>query len=86
MRCRTVFCLGRRHDLDFEDAERGYEASDRLSLDDIVVHRFQRTEPGGPVTVKQVDIDPDWGIPEDEYVDVATEQSDDTSHLLDGLA
>lgn len=78
--------LGKRRSLNSEDAERGYEASDRLSLDDIAVHRFLRPEPGGPVSVTQVEIDPDWGIPEDEYVDVATEQSGDTSHLLDSLA
>ena len=78
--------LGKRRDLDAEDANRGYEISDRLRLDDIAVHRFHRLEPGEPVTVTQVAIDADWGIPEDEYVDVATEQSDDTSHLLDSLA
>lgn len=78
--------LGRRQDLDAKDVERGYEASDRLSLDDIAVHRFQRPESGEPVTVTQVEIDADWGIPEDEYVDVATEQSEDTSHFLDSLA
>ena len=78
--------LGQRQALDAEDVERGYEASDRLNLDDIAVHRFQRPKPDGPVTVTPVEIEPDWGIPEDEYVDVATEQSDDTSHLLDTLA
>ena len=39
----------------------------------------------GPSKVTQVEIEPDWGIPEDEYVDVATEQSDDTSRLIDSL-
>ena len=78
--------LGQRQALDAEDVERGYEASDRLNLDDIAVHRFQRPKPDGPVTVTPVKIEPDWGVPEDEYVDVATEQSDDTSHLLDSLA
>ena len=77
--------LGQQQDLTAQDAERGYEASDQLSLDDIAVHRFHRLDPGGAVKVTQVEIEPDWGIPEDEYVDVATEQSDDTSRLIDSL-
>ena len=77
--------LDQQQDLATQDAERGYEASDQLSLDNIAVHRFHRPEPGGAVKVTQVQIEPDWGIPEDEYVDVATEQSDDTARLIDSL-
>ena len=77
--------LGQQQNPATRDDKGGYEASDRLSLDDIAVHRFHRPDPDGPVEVTQVDIEPDWGIPEDEYVDVATEQSDDTSRLIDSL-
>ena len=78
--------LGRRPGPDSRDADAGYEPIDGLGLGDIAVHRFHRTDPGGAVEVARVDIEPDWGIPEDEYVDVATEQSDDTSRLIDSLA
>lgn len=78
--------LGQRQGLGTEDVERGYEGTDCLNLDDIAVHRFYRQAPDKPAYVTQVDIEPDWGIPEDEYVDVATEQSEDTSYLLDSLA
>ena len=77
--------LGQQQNPATRDDKGGYEVSDRLSLDDIAVHRFHRPDPDGPVEVTQVDIEPDWGIPEDEYVDVATEQSDDTSRLIDSL-
>lgn len=77
--------LGQSLDVTSQDADRGYEAIDRLGLEDIAVYRFHRTDPVGPVEAMQVEIEPDWGIPEDEYVDVATEQSDDTSRLIDSL-
>ena len=77
--------LSQQPELAAQDAERGYENSDCLSPNDLAVHRFHRPDPGGPVEVTQVPIEPDWGIPEDEYVDVATEQSDHTSRLIDGL-
>ena len=77
--------LSQQPKLAAQDAERGYENSDCLSPNDLAVHRFHRPDPGGHVEVTQVPIEPDWGIPEDEYVDVATEQSDHTSRLIDGL-
>ena len=77
--------LGQQADVNAEDAASGYEASDRLGLDDIAVHRFHRPDGAKSVEVHHVTVDPDWGIPEDEYVDVATEQSDDTSRLIDKL-
>ena len=77
--------LGQQANIDSEDAHEGYEASDCLGLDDIAVHRFHRPGAGEPVAVRQVAVDPNWGIPEDEYVDVATEQSDHTTRLIDKL-
>ena len=60
--------------------------NDHIALGKIAVYRFQRQEPTGPVNVNKVDIDPNWGIPEDEYVKVASELSDETADLIDQLA
>ena len=59
---------------------------DILALEDVAVHRFFRPGPADPVEVEQVNIEPDWGIAEDEYVAVATDLSDETAHLIDLLA
>lgn len=59
--------------------------NDHIALEKIAVYRFQRQEPTGPVNVNKVDIDPNWGIPEDEYVKVASELSDETAKLIDQL-
>ena len=59
-----------------------YIEQDRLALDDISVYRFVRSESAGSVDVKRVSIDPSWGIPEDEYVEVASELADETAHLV----
>lgn len=59
--------------------------NDHIALEEIAVYRFQRQEPTGPVNVNRVDIDPDWGIPEDEYVKVASELSDETADLINQL-
>ena len=77
--------LSRQQSLDALDAEQGYEDGDRLNPNDLAVHRFRRLDPDGPVVVIQEEIEPDWGIPEEEYVDVATEQSEHTSRLIDRL-
>ena len=77
--------LSQQQALDALDSEQGYEDSDRLSPNDLAVHRFRRLDPDGPVVVMQEEIESDWGIPEDEYVDVATEQSEHTAHLIDRL-
>ena len=77
--------LSQRGSLDAQDMQQGYEIGDCLSLNDLAVHRFHRQGPGEPVEITQEEIEPDWGIPEDEYVDVATEQSEHTSRLIDSL-
>ena len=77
--------LSQQGSLDAQDMKRGYETSDCLSPNDLSVYRFHRLDPGGPVEVAQEEIEPDWGIPEGEYVDVATEQSEHTSRLIDSL-
>ena len=62
-----------------------HAGTDRIALDNIAVYRFQRPEPTGPVNVTPEEINPNWGIPEDEYVQVASELSDDTANLIDQL-
>ena len=49
------------------------KASDSMSIgaDDIGVFRFERSGQSGGTVVVPVEIDPDWGIPEDEHVAVA---------------
>ena len=59
--------------------------NDHIALEKIAVYRFKRQEPTGPVNVTSEDIDPSWGIPEDEYVKVAGELSDETADLIDQL-
>lgn len=62
-----------------------YPDTEYIALEDIAVYRFQHPQPAGPVQVSQVEIEHDWGIPEDEYVKVASELSDDTADLIDQL-
>ena len=59
--------------------------NDHIALEKIAVYRFQRQEPTSPVNVNRVDIDPNWGIPEDEYVKVAGELSDETAELINQI-
>ena len=65
-----------------EDATSGYSTEDRLSVDDLAVHRFARTTGDGTVQVEQLKVDPEWGIPEDEYVKVAADLSEDSARLV----
>ena len=68
-----------------QDIDAGYAAEDCLSIDDLAVHRFVRPTSAGPVQVEQLKIDPEWGIPEDEYVKVAADLSDDSARLVNSL-
>lgn len=63
----------------------GYLESDILQFEAIAVHRFIRPDVSEPVSVVPVKIEEDWGIPEDEYVKVASELSDDSARLIDLL-
>ena len=65
-----------------EDTAAGYSTEDRLSVDDLAVHRFARSTSDGTVHVEQLKVDPEWGIPEDEYVKVAADLSDDSARLV----
>lgn len=65
-----------------EDRASGYSAEDQLSVDNLAVHRFVRPQDEEAVHVEQLKVDPEWGIPEDEYVKVAADLSDDSARLV----
>ena len=67
------------------DLDENTTGNDHIALEKIAVYRFKRQEPAGPVNVNRVDIDPNWGIPEDEYVKVAGELSDETAELINQI-
>lgn len=69
-----------------KELEPHYTESDVLSLANIAVHRFYRPDISASVEVAPVDIQSDWGIPEEEYVKVASELSDDSARLIDLLS
>lgn len=68
----------------FNEPDR-YPSTEHIAIDNISVYRFQYSQPAGPVQVSQVEIESDWGIPEDEYVEVASQLSEDTANLIDQL-
>ena len=53
-----------------------------ISVDDLAVYRFEQADREQGSTVTPVEIDPAWGIPEDEYVAVAERLADETAQLL----
>lgn len=69
----------------YNEKSEKYPETEHIALEDIAVFRFQHSQPAGPVQVYQEKIEPDWGIPEDEYVEVAGGLSDDTADLIDQL-
>ena len=60
--------------------EVGFTEHDRLSLEDIGVYLFEPSEDG--VYVKEVEVDSDFGISEDEFVRVADSIGDETYQLV----
>ena len=60
----------------------GAEDVPSINVDDLAVYRFEQGEPEQGSTVTPVEIDPEWGIPEDEYVAVAERLADETAQLL----
>ena len=53
-----------------------------ISVDDLAVYRFEQGGSEEGSTVTPVEVDPAWGIPEDEYVAVAERLADETALLL----
>ena len=64
------------------EAERGYTDEDRLAVDNLAVHSFKRRASDGVTQVEQVAVDPQFGIPEDEFLKVAEDLTDDSARLL----
>ena len=58
-------------------------AEDRIAHSDIGVFRFRHEGDEGGVVVSPVEIEPDWGIPEEEYVDIADDLTNQTAALID---
>ena len=58
----------------------GFTEHDKLNLEDVGVHLFEPSEDG--VYVKEVEIDSDFGISEDEFVRVADQIGDETYQLV----
>lgn len=63
-----------------------YSESDCIDERDVAVHRFVRTHGKEPAIVSRVDLDSEWGIPEDEYVEVAGDLSDESNRLFEELS
>ena len=64
----------------------GYSESDCINVEDVAVHRFLRSREQGSVIVSRIEIEDDWGIPEDEYVEVAGDLSDESNRLFEILS
>ena len=58
------------------------ESLPQIAAADLAVYRFQHHEPSGGTVIAPVEIDPHWGIPEDEYVAVAEHLSAQTARLI----
>ena len=61
------------------------EVIDSVAFDKVAVYRFVKEESTGSVQVSRERVEPYWGIPEEEYVEVATRQADDTAKLINQL-
>lgn len=57
-----------------------------IDSDDIGVFRFCRNREESGTVIIPVEIDPAWGIPEDEHVAVAERLAAETAELVDGLS
>ncbi len=56
-----------------------------IDVTDIGVYRFERSYESGGTRAVSVEIDPRWGIPEDEHVAVADRLSGETAELVESL-
>ena len=59
-----------------------YTPDDFLAVNDLAIHRFLRDESTKMVTVERVEVDPQWGIPEDEFVKVAEDLTEESARLI----
>lgn len=56
-----------------------------IDVEDVGVYRFLRSDPDAGSHIIRESIDPEWGIPEEEYVAVAEHLSEETARLVDVL-
>ena len=64
----------------------GLTTEDAIAHSDIGVFLFKHDDAANGVTVNEVPVDPEWGIPEDEYVDIADDLTNQTAALIDARA
>ena len=64
------------------NVDKDLSPEDGIAHTDIGVFRFRHVRDEGGVLISQVKIDPDWGIPEDEYVDIADDLTHQTASLI----
>jgi len=57
-----------------------------IPADSLCVYQFEHSDRDGGTVVVPIEIDPQWGIPEDEYVTVADRLSAETSKLIHTLS
>ena len=57
----------------------------KIRAEDLGVYRFERSGHSSGTIIVPVEVDPDWGIPEDEHVAVAEHLADETAELVDNL-
>ena len=57
----------------------------KIRANDIGVYRFERSNQSSGTVIVPVEIDLNWGIPEDEHVAVAEHLADETAELVDNL-
>ena len=57
----------------------------QIAADNLGVYRFGHDEDSGGTVINPVEVDPHWGIPEDEYVAVADHLAAQTERLVSHL-
>lgn len=62
------------------------ESQASINSDDIGVYQFYRPAGSSGTMISSVEIDPAWGIPEDEHVAVAQRLTNETATLVDSLS
>ena len=67
------------------DVDEELSTEDAIAHTDIGVFRFHHESDEAGVVVTPVKIEPDWGIPEDEYVDIAEDLIHQTADLLSAM-
>ena len=77
-------CVLRQQTSTFTSEEQmpAYTRDDLLAVDNLAVHHFKRLGANKMATIERIQVDPQWGIPEDEFVKVAEDLSEESAHLI----